>query len=85
MGSILYLAVFGSVLAFVSYYWLLKRIDAVYLSLTSFINPIIAVILGAVLLHEKLASTVLGGAVLVLTGILVSNGKGLYEKIRATT
>ncbi len=85
IGSILYLAIIGSVLTFVSYYWLLKRIDAVYLSLTSFINPIIAVILGALLLEERLASTVLAGATLVLTGILVSNGRVLYGKIRATT
>ena len=85
VGSILYLAIIGSVLAFVSYYWLLKRIDAVYLSLTSFINPIIAVILGAIILNERLASTVLAGAALVLAGILISNGKVLYEKMRATT
>jgi drug/metabolite transporter (DMT)-like permease len=85
VGSILYLAVIGSVLTFVSYYWLLKRIDAVYLSLTSFINPIVAVILGALILNERLASTVMAGAMLVLTGILVSNGKVLYGKIRATT
>ncbi len=84
VGSILYLAVVGSVLTFVSYYWLLKRIDAVYLSLTSFINPIVAVILGALVLDERLASTVLVGAVLVLVGILVSNGRVLYGKIRAT-
>jgi drug/metabolite transporter (DMT)-like permease len=84
IGSILYLALIGSVLTFVSYYWLLKRIDAVYLSLTSFINPIIAVILGALLLDERLASTVLAGAMLVLTGILVSNGRVLYGKIRTT-
>ncbi len=85
VGSILYLAIVGSVLTFVSYYWLLKRIDAVYLSLTSFINPIVAVVLGALLLDERLASTVLAGATLVLTGILVSNGRVLYGKIRATT
>jgi drug/metabolite transporter (DMT)-like permease len=85
LGSILYLAIIGSVLTFVSYYWLLKRIEAVYLSLTSFINPIVAVVLGALILDERLASTVLGGAALVLTGILISNGKMLYAKIRATT
>jgi drug/metabolite transporter (DMT)-like permease len=85
IGSILYLAIIGSVLTFVSYYWLLKRIDAVYLSLTSFINPIIAVLLGALVLDERLASTVFAGAMLVLIGILVTNGKALYGKIRATT
>jgi drug/metabolite transporter (DMT)-like permease len=84
VGSILYLAVVGSVVAFVTYHWLLKHMEAVYLSLASFINPIIAVILGAVVLNEKLASTVFVGASLVLFGILVANGKYLYAKLRKT-
>jgi len=83
VGSILYLAVVGSVLTFVSYYWLLKRIEAVYLSLTTFINPIVAVILGAVLLGETLAPQTAAGAVLVLLGVLTANGKSLYSKGRA--
>jgi len=80
VGSILYLALFGSVLTFVSYYWLLKRIDAVYLSLTSFINPLVAVFLGAIVLGESLGPSVAAGAALVLLGILVANGKFFYEK-----
>ena len=81
VGSILYLALVGSLLTFVSYFWLLKRIEAVYLSLTSFINPIVAVILGAVVLGEQLAADVFAGAGLVLAGILVANGKSLYAKV----
>jgi drug/metabolite transporter (DMT)-like permease len=83
IGSILYLGVIGSVLTFVSYYWLLKRIDAVYLSLTSFVNPIVAVLLGALVLGEKLAPIVYAGSALVLLGILVANAKALYEKLRS--
>ncbi len=82
LGSILYLAVFGSVAAFVTYHWLLKRIEAVYLSLTSFINPIIAVILGALILDERLSAKVLSGAALVLLGILTAHGKYFLEKLR---
>ncbi len=78
--SVLYLATVGSVLAFVTYYWLLKRIAAVYLSLTSFINPIVAVILGAAVLGEHLPPSVFGGAALVLLGILTANGKELYAR-----
>jgi drug/metabolite transporter (DMT)-like permease len=80
--SVLYLATVGSVLAFVTYYWLLKRIAAVYLSLTSFINPIVAVILGAVVLGERLPPSVFGGAALVLLGILTANGKELVVSLR---
>ncbi len=84
VGSILYLAAFGSVLAFVAYYWLLKRIEAVYLALTTLLNPIVAVILGALVLGESLAPQTAAGAVLVLAGLLAANGKQLWAKVRAT-
>lgn len=85
VASVLYLAAIGSVLTFVSYYWLLKRIDAVYLSLTSFINPIVAVILGSLVLDETLGASVLFGAALVLTGILTAHGRQLYGKLRSVS
>ncbi len=84
IGSILYLAVFGSVVAFVTYYWLLKKVQAVYLSLSSFITPIVAVILGALLLGETLDSMVYIGGVLVLAGIAVANFRGLTARARQT-
>jgi drug/metabolite transporter (DMT)-like permease len=83
IGSILYLAVVGSVIAFVTYYWLLKRVEAVYLSLVSFINPIIAVVLGAIVLGETLAASVFAGAAFVFVGILIANGRQLYGRVVA--
>ena len=80
-GSVVYLAIVGSVVTFVTYYWLLKRIQAVYLSLTSFINPIVAVILGAVVLDETLGGSVAAGAAMVLAGILLANGKFFLGKL----
>ena len=81
VGSILYLAVVGSVVAFVTYYWLLKRVEAVYLSLVSFINPVVAVILGAIVLGESLAAGVFVGAALVFIGIMIANGRQFYAKV----
>jgi putative membrane protein PagO len=77
--SIFYLGIFGTVVTFVSYFWLLKRVEAVILSLTSFITPVIAVILGVIVLSEELSSRVLVGAVIVLAGILVANGNELRK------
>ena len=71
--SILYLGVFGSVATFVSYFWLLKKVEAVLLSLTSFITPIIAVVLGVLFLGEELSSRTFLGAAFVLGGIAVAN------------
>jgi drug/metabolite transporter (DMT)-like permease len=83
IASLLYLSLVGSVLTFVTYYWLLKRIEAVYLSLSSFINPLVAVAVGTVVLGERLPSSVITGAALVLLGMLIANGKALYAKVFA--
>jgi drug/metabolite transporter (DMT)-like permease len=81
VGSILYLATVGSVVVFAAYFWLLKRVEAVYLSLISFITPIVAVVLGAIVLGEKLDPNVFVGASFVLVGLLVANGKYFYGRI----
>ena len=83
VGSVLYLSVVGSVLAFVTYHWLLKRVNPVYLALTTLINPIVAVLLGAVVLGESLTTNVFLGAGLVLAGILTANAKQLYATVYA--
>jgi drug/metabolite transporter (DMT)-like permease len=80
--SVLYLAVISSVLTFVIYFWLLKKVEAVYLSLTTFVSPIIAILLGAMFMGEKLAPTVYVGAGLVLSGILFANGGYIYAKVQ---
>jgi drug/metabolite transporter (DMT)-like permease len=79
--SIIFLAVFGNVVAFVSYFWLVKHVEAVLLSMTSFVTPIIAVALGAIVLDEILTPRVFSGATLVLCGILAANGKELARMI----
>jgi drug/metabolite transporter (DMT)-like permease len=81
LWSLAYLTIVGSVITFLAYYWLLKRIDAVFLSLSSFINPLVAVFIGSVALNEHLSPTVFVGATLVLVGMLTANGKAIYEKI----
>lgn len=83
IGSVVYLATVGSVLAFVTYHWLLKRTEAVYLSLVSFINPIVAVVLGAVVLDEALAPAVFVGTMFVFAGIVVANGRYFLAKFRS--
>jgi len=77
--SILFLALFGNVVAFVSYFWLVKHVETVLLAMTSFVTPIIAVTLGAAILGESLSHRIFSGATLVLCGILAANGKDLAK------
>jgi probable blue pigment (indigoidine) exporter len=74
IASVLYLALAGSVAAFWLNYWLLKRIGATKLLVMSLVEPLIAVALGAVVLHETLpAWTLLGGScILASTWMLLA-------------
>jgi drug/metabolite transporter (DMT)-like permease len=81
LAAITYLAVFGSVLTFSTYYWLMKRMNVVILSLSSFITPIIAVYLGWLILNESFSENVYLASALVLLGVLLANFKGLYKYI----
>ena len=77
--SILYLAIFGTVITFTVYFWLMQKINVVILSLSSFLTPIIALILGTILLNEKLTTNHILGSSLVLIGILFANFRGLVK------
>ena len=74
IAALLYLALAGSVTAFWLNYWLLKRIGATRVLVMSLVEPLIAVVLGAVVLHEALPpGTLLGGAgILASTWILLA-------------
>jgi drug/metabolite transporter (DMT)-like permease len=81
VGSVFYLGILGSVVTFSVYFWMLKKVEAVYLSLLAFVTPILAVILGSIILNEKLGFHVAYGGGIVLTGILLANGKELFKRI----
>lgn len=81
VGSIFYLGVLGSVVTFSVYFWMLKKVEAVYLSLLAFVTPILAIILGGIVLNEKLGVHVLQGGALVLLGILVANSKDFLKSV----
>jgi drug/metabolite transporter (DMT)-like permease len=69
--AVLYLALFGSALTFTVFYWLLARVSATRASLISYLIPIVAVALGAVLFQEPLRPRLLTGSALVLAGVVL--------------
>jgi drug/metabolite transporter (DMT)-like permease len=73
--SILYLAVLGTVVAFVGYLRLLKTIPVTTMSLITFIIPIIALLLGYAIASETLDSLAWVGAAVTLVGILVYSAR----------
>ncbi|UCH10647.1 MAG: DMT family transporter [Fidelibacterota bacterium] len=75
IGIIVYLAVFGTVLAWIFYFYLLNHIEVVKLSFVGFIAPIIAMFMGMIVLGELLPPIVYLGAFLVLFGIFLSDAR----------
>jgi len=69
-----YLVAFGSIAAYSAYAWLLKNVRISIVSTYAFVNPVVAVALGAAFLGEKITTTTLiaGGAVVVAVVLIVS-------------
>jgi drug/metabolite transporter (DMT)-like permease len=69
--SLLYLALFGTVVAFLGYYWLLRRIKVIILSQIAFITPLIAILLGIFVRSESFSGYVAIGSAMILTGVFL--------------
>ncbi len=71
MLSLGYLIVFGTVIAFSGYYWILKKTRAIIVSMITFITPIIAIFLGVAIASESIDSLTAIGSVMVLSGVVL--------------
>ena len=83
--ALTYLVVFGTIIAVNCYSYLLAHVPAQKVSTYALVNPIIAVILGAVVLHEKITPVAMLCALLVLLGVALVLWPGRPAAARATT
>jgi drug/metabolite transporter (DMT)-like permease len=67
--SIFYLTILGTIVAFWLYYWLLSKIESNKAMMISLVTPLIAVLVGAVFLGERLPPQTVFGGVLILGSI----------------
>lgn len=67
--SLIYLITFGSILAYTSYIWLLKVRPATEVGTHAYVNPLVAVVLGATLGEEEISSIQLIGLFIILLSI----------------
>jgi drug/metabolite transporter (DMT)-like permease len=67
--SLFYLAVVGTVIAFLLYYWLVHNMDVTKSMLISLVTPVVAVLLGMVVLGEELSWRTIVGGLMIMAGI----------------
>lgn len=68
--SIIYLAIFGSLIGFSLYYYLIHKVEASTVSLITLITPVTALLLGAYLNDEKITQSIVIGTSLILLGLM---------------
>ena len=79
-----YLVVVGSLVAFSAYAWLLKNVRISVVSTYAFVNPVVAVALGALFLDEAIGlTTVIAGAAIVLAVVLIVTARTPAPKAAA--
>jgi drug/metabolite transporter (DMT)-like permease len=71
IGGFFYLVTFGSVIGYTAFVWLLDNAPIGKVATYAYVNPVVAIALGAIVLHETLTWTIAAGAVLVLACVAI--------------
>ena len=69
IAAMAYLTIFGSCIAYGTYVWLIQHTTPARLGTIAYVNPVVAVILGWLVLGERLEGTRLIGAAIILAGV----------------
>ena len=72
IGSLAYLAIFGTAITFAGLFWLIKRVPISVVSTIPLVDTSIAVLLGALVLGERLPARALTGGALILLGVFLA-------------
>src|SRR5215510_8468304 len=80
--ALLYLAVVGSVIAFLLYYWLVQNMDVTKSMLIALVTPVVAVILGMIVLNEEFGWRTLAGGAMIMLGIAMIVVRTRYRSVK---
>jgi len=76
LGAILYLIVCGSWIGYTAYIWLLQHVPTSKVSTYAYVNPVVAVFLGWLVLHERIDRYIMmGSAIIVASVVMVTSAK----------
>lgn len=73
--AVIYLALFGSVTTFFAYHYILQKLLPTQVSMLSYINTIIAITLGWLILDEEISAKFIVATILIISGVFIMNYK----------
>ena len=76
--ALLYLIFFGSLLAYSAYVFAISKLPPTLVSVYAYINPVVAILLGWILLQEKMNVNMILGTLIILYGVYLVNRE--YKK-----
>ena len=82
--SLLYLTVVGSVVAFALYYWLVRTMDVTNTMLIALVTPVVAVILGMIVLRERFNWRLLAGGACIISGLALIVFRKRRQRVSAS-
>jgi drug/metabolite transporter (DMT)-like permease len=84
MLAVLYLVIFGSWVGYTAYIYLLKHVPSSKVATYAYVNPLIAVFLGWLVLNERLDAFILIGAVIIVAAVVLVTTAKVHEGAATT-
>ncbi len=81
VGAVTYLIVCGSWIGYTAYIWLLKHVPTSKVSTYAYVNPVVAVFLGWLVLHERVDRFIFMGSVIVVLSVVLVTSAEVKEKV----
>ncbi len=78
--ALIYLVVFGSLVAYTAYVFVISKLPPTQVSVYAYINPIVAVVIGWLLLSEKMNANMIFGTLITLGGVYLVNRE--FKKVK---
>ncbi len=80
LGAVLYLVICGSLVGYTSYIWLLAHVPTSKVSTYAYVNPVVAVFLGWLVLKERVGGYILAGSAIVIASVIVVSSAKIHSR-----
>jgi drug/metabolite transporter (DMT)-like permease len=79
VAAIFYLVIFGSWIGFTAYIWLLEHVPTSKVATYAYVNPVVAVFLGWLILHESVDVYIAAGSAVIIAGVALVNSSKIHK------